>query len=163
MPALCIYVGDSRDVVRRLGKDHGGGNVEASALRKHVAEEMGYQLTRTRRPSGSTRVRIAVPNERSGELRVTAYIHAGGWKYVLCRSYDEASDFQWFAIERLNPLTNRLRHTWRRLELPRYEALLSVLEASRLVDFGDVNSLESGPGVYVLYHDRPPSASSRHM
>ena len=157
MPALCIYVGDSRDVVRRLTTDHSGGNVEGSALRRHIAEDMGYEFTRTKRPSGNTRVRIAAPNERSGELRVTAYIRSGRWKYVLCDSYEEASDFQWFAIERLNPLTNRRRGTWRRSELPRYEALLAALEASRPIEGGHLNHLESGPGVYVLYHDRPPS------
>jgi hypothetical protein len=159
MPTLCIYVGDSRDVARRLAADHSGGNVEGSALRRHVAEEMGYQLTRTKRSSGSTRVRIAPPNERSGELRVTAYIRSGAWKYVLCRSYDEASDFQWFAIERLNPLMNRLRRNWCRLELPRYEVLLGALEGRCLIEGGHLNGLDSGPGVYVLYHDRPPSSA----
>jgi hypothetical protein len=158
MTALCVYVGDSRDVVRRLARDHSGGNVEGSALRSHVAEEMGYQLTRTRRPSGSVRVRIAAPNERSGELRVTQYIRAGAWKYVVCRTYDEASDFQWFAIERLNPLINRLRRDWRTSELARYDALLGTLEAGRLIEGGHLDNLESGPGVYVLYHNRPPSA-----
>jgi hypothetical protein len=107
LAATWTGVGDSRDVIRRLASDHSGGNVAGSALRSHVAEEMGYQLTRTRRLSGSIRVRIAAPNQRSGELRVTEYIRAGAWKCILWRTYDEASDFQWFAIERLNPLINR--------------------------------------------------------
>ncbi|HEY3079939.1 MAG TPA: hypothetical protein VGM69_08535 [Chloroflexota bacterium] len=156
MPALCIYVGDSGDVLRRLTTDHGAGNVEASALRRHIAEEMGYELTRTKRASGNTRIRIAAPNERSGELRVTEYIRSGRWKYVLCASYDEASDFQWFVIERLNPLTNRRRGAWRRPELPRYEALLGALQASPPTEGGKLSGLKSGPGVYVLDHDRPP-------
>lgn len=157
MPGLCIYVGDSEHVVRRLARDHCRGNVEGSALRELVAEEMGYEFARTKRPSGNTRVRIAAPNERRGEVRVTDYIRSGRWNYVLCGSSAEASDFQWFAIERLDPLLNRLRRAWRRLELPRYEALLAALVASRPVECGHLNDLESGPGVYVLYHDRTPS------
>ena len=88
---------------------------------------------------------------------MTEYVRSGGWKYVLCASYDEASDFQWFVIERLNPLTNRRRGAWRRSELPRYEALLGALQASRPIEGGKPRGLKSGRGVYVLYHDRPPS------
>ena len=39
-----IYVGDSGKVMSRLRSNHCRGNVEASALRKYVAEAMGYKL-----------------------------------------------------------------------------------------------------------------------
>jgi len=90
---------------------------------------------------------------RAGELRITAYIKSGHWKYVLCASYHEAADFQWFAIERLNPLTNRRRDGWNPSALSRYEFLLANLATSPFVDL--THGLESRPGVYVLYHDRP--------
>jgi len=54
-----IYVGDARDVVKRIQNNHCGGNVEASALRKAVAEAMGYSLKRTRARSGD--LLFAVP------------------------------------------------------------------------------------------------------
>jgi len=38
------------------------GNMEASAFRAAIAQEMGYRLRRTRRQSGSARVRIDLPN-----------------------------------------------------------------------------------------------------
>jgi hypothetical protein len=157
MPMHCVYVGDSRDVRRRLTRDHRGGNVEAFAPRRHIAESMAYALTRTKRASGNTRVRIAAPSERSGELRVSEYIRSGCWKHVLCRSYDEASDFQWFVIDRLAPLTNRRREAWQTSELPRYAILLAALEASPCVAGSGLGDVGSGPGVYVLYHDQLPS------
>jgi hypothetical protein len=154
---LCIYVGDSGDVLRRLRRDHRGGNVEASALRRHIAEAMGFTFTRTIRSSGSTRIRIAPPHERTGELAVTAYLHSGHWKYVLCDSYAEASEFQWFTIDRLAPLTNRRHGSWLRAHRQRHEALLSALEGRTFVDWSCLDGLESGPGVYVLYHEVPPA------
>jgi ADP-ribosylglycohydrolase len=48
---LVIYVGDSRDVIKRIRKDHcgNGTNVEASALRERVAENKGFQIKKTNR------------------------------------------------------------------------------------------------------------------
>ena len=47
---VIIYVGDSHDVTKRIGTNHCSGNVEASPLRKAVAEAMGYPLKHTKRP-----------------------------------------------------------------------------------------------------------------
>jgi hypothetical protein len=117
---------------------------------------MGFALTRPPRASGSTRIRITPPDERAGELAVTAYVRSGYWKYVLCDSYAEASDFQWFTIERLAPLTNRQRATWLPVHGQRYEGLLLELDGRSFVDWSTLDGLESRPGVYVLYHDKAP-------
>ena len=66
---IYVYVGDSRDVVKRIIVCHCNGNVEASALRKAVAEAMGYRLKKSRRESGSIRVRIDLPNPNEGEAK----------------------------------------------------------------------------------------------
>ena len=66
---LCLYVGDARDIVKRILTNHCTGNVEGSAFRKAVAEAIGYNLTYTKRKSGSMRVRIDFPNPREGEKK----------------------------------------------------------------------------------------------
>ena len=48
-----IYVGDSKDVVKRIKNNHCSGNVEASAFRKHLAVAMGYKLKKTKIETGS--------------------------------------------------------------------------------------------------------------
>ena len=42
---LCIYVGDSSNVMSRLLTNHCAGNVEGSAFREAVAKAMGYRTT----------------------------------------------------------------------------------------------------------------------
>jgi len=46
---MIIYVGDSKDVIKRIRTNHCKGNVEASALRKYVAEALGYRIKITKR------------------------------------------------------------------------------------------------------------------
>ncbi|MEM3573648.1 MAG: hypothetical protein QXJ62_05415, partial [Nitrososphaeria archaeon] len=118
-----IYVGDASDVVKRILTNHCSfsSNVEASALRCAVAEAMGYRLKRTKRPSGSTRIRIDLPNPREGEDIVSAYIHAGRWKYIICESYDEAHDFQWYVIDQLKPLLNKNVKPWNKQKTITYQ------------------------------------------
>ena len=81
---FAIYVGDSGNVVNRILGDHCSGNVEGLELRHLVAEAKGYAFTRSRRSSGSTRVRIDLPDPREGEAHVSTYIRSGRWKYVIC-------------------------------------------------------------------------------
>lgn len=149
---LCIYVGDSRDVIGRILTNHCAGNVEGSAFRKAVAEDMGYRTTGTRRPSGSMRVRLDLPNPRTGEATITQYVRSGGWRYVVCKSYDEAHDFQWYAIDHLAPLLNKDRKSWSKAQLSRYQQLLGLLKGSPLLSCGQVRGGQSGPGVYAFYH-----------
>ena len=154
---ITIYVGDARNVVTRILRNHCRGNVEGSALRKHIAEAMGYKIIRTRRPSGSVRVRIDMPNPRIGESRVSAYIQKGKWKYAICESYTEAHDFQWYVIEMLNPLLNKERKQWKIDKKHRYTILFQKLSSSPLLYCKQLYGQATGPGVYVFYHSMLPN------
>jgi len=153
---ITIYVGDARNVVNRILFNHCKGNVEASALRRHIAEAMGYKLKRTKRASGSTRIRIDLPNPKFGERKISAYIQTGKWKYVICESYDEAHDFQWYAIEMLNPLLNRERKQWNQEKSSEYFLLFQKLSNSQLLGCKQMYGQATGPGVYVFYHSMLP-------
>jgi len=153
---MIIYVGDSRDVVKRILTNHCNGNVEASALRRHIAEAMGFQIKKTKRPSGSIRVRIDLPDPRVGEKEISSYIHSGEWKYVICSSYKEANDFQWYVIAKLGPLLNRDRKTWNKRKLHKYQILLTNLLDSPALRCSQLHGMRSGPGVYIFYHQKPP-------
>jgi len=153
-----IYVGDAGDVVKRILTNHCSlsSNVEASALRIAVAESMGYRLRRTRRPSGSTKVRIDLPNPREGENMVSAYIRSGEWKYVICESYDEAHDFQWCVIDQLKPILNKKVQSWDIQKNLRYQSLVKQLLLSNPLSYTELSKEHSGPGVYVLFHGLTP-------
>lgn len=153
---MIIYVGDAKDVVKRILTNHCSGNIEGSALRRHISEAKGYRIKLTRRPSGSTRVRIDLPNPSDGEGEVSAYIRSGEWRFVLCDSYTEANDFQWFAIEQLKPHLNRDRRPWNSRNLQKYQSLLAKLTSSPGQKCDQLRGLRSGPGVYVLYHQFEP-------
>jgi hypothetical protein len=161
---MVIYVGDSGrgggDVVSRVTGTHCAGNVEGSALRRHVAERMGYPILRTKRPGGSTKVRLDLLDPRIGEEKVSNYIRSGAWKYVVCRDYEEAHDFQGFVIERLHPLLNVHRPAWRTEREPRYQALLDRLLSAPAVPCGELRGKPTGPGVYVLYHQLEPEEAT---
>ena len=156
---LVIYVGDARDVIKRVRSQHCAGNVEASALRKHIAVAKGYPLSTTRRASGSSRVRLALPDPSKGEQEISAYLRTGTWKFAICDSYEEAHDFQWYVIEQLNPLLNVSRKPWGVQHQARYAALFGLLESIPRLDYSQLGEARSGPGVYVLYHEVPPSGA----
>ena len=149
---MIIYVGDSKNVINRIRKNHCSGNVEGSTLREAVAETMGYRITRTKRKSGTTKVRIDLPNPREGEHKITDYIRSGEWRYVICNSYAEAHDFQWYAIEQLRPLLNRNYEQWEHRNFQRYQTLSAQLVNSEALNCDHLNNRQSGPGVYILYH-----------
>ncbi|MEM2969347.1 MAG: hypothetical protein QXR63_00245 [Candidatus Bathyarchaeia archaeon] len=160
-----IYVGDASDVVKRILTNHCSfsSNVEASALRCAVAEAMGYRLKRTKRPSGSTRIRIDLPNPRAGEDMVSAYIHAGRWKYIICKSYDEAHDFQWYVINQLKPLLNKNVKSWKAQRTQKYQNLLKQLLSSKPMKCTDLSKEHVGPGVYVFFHELTPKNFEKNM
>ena len=156
---MVIYVGDANDVAKRILSNHGSGNVEGSALRRHVATAMGLRISSTKRASGTTKVRIDSNNPRQDEGTVTVYIRSGSWRIVRCSTYEEANDFQWFLIDRLNPLCNVTRKGWNQANTARYEQLLEVCTTGRAMRFDEVkNSGSDGPGVYVLEHPNRPDA-----
>ena len=104
---IIIYVGDARDIIKRIKTNHCVGNVEGSALRRHVAVAKNYKIKTSKRSSGSTKVRIDSNNPQIEENEITKYIRSGQWKLIICDSYEEAHDFQWYAIEKLNPFLNK--------------------------------------------------------
>jgi hypothetical protein len=147
-----IYVGDASNLRRRIHQ-HGRGNVEGSALRKHLAKTLGYELARTRRPSGSTRVRIDAPDPRAAEQQVSDYIAGGAWRWAACTSKEEAQALQWAAIEALDPLLNRDRRASPADE--RLGALVAALAGAPAAPHPSADPPDS-PGVYALYHDVLP-------
>ena len=153
---MIIYVGDGKDIVKRVRNNHCRGNIEASALRKHLAIAKGYNIKTSQRNNGSTRVRIDLPDPRVGESDISSYIQSGEWKLIICNSYLEANDFQWYAIEHLNPLLNVTKKMWNKDNSERYQSLLEILKTSPSLKYKDLNNAISGPGVYVLYHDKRP-------
>jgi hypothetical protein len=145
------YVGDASNLRARV-RQHCGGNVEASALRKHVAAELGLGLTRERRASGSTRTRIDLPAPKEGERQVSAYLGEGVWRAVVCASAEEARDAQWFAIDALAPYLNRERRVWDACLEPRYAGLLTRLREGEARPCGGA-SWPTTPGVYAFWRD----------
>ena len=154
---IAIYVGDAMDVVKRIRSNHCSGNVEGSALRRHIAENIGYQIKNTRRSSGSYRVRLDLPNPKTGEHIITVYLRTGLWKFILCDSYEEAQDFQWYVIDMLKPLLNVRHDIWKRENIVRYQPLITKLTSSSGMTYVRLKNIVSGPGVYVLFHEKAPS------
>ena len=153
---IAIYAGDAMDVVKRIRSNHCSGNVEGSALRRHIAENIGYQIMSTRRSSGSYRVRLDLPNPKTGEHIITVYLRTGLWKFILCDSYEEAHDFQWYVIDMLKPLLNVHHDTWNRENIVRYQVLITELTSAPGMIYDQLKNIVSGPGVYVLFHEKAP-------
>jgi len=151
-----IYVGDSKNIVNRIRANHCSGNVESSAMRRHIAEAKGYTFKRSRRTGGAMRVRIDLPNPREGEADVSRYIRSGRWKYVICDSDDEARDFQWYAIDHLRPILNKDGRSWKKENVSRFEKLLRALEGAEALSCDQLKGRQSGPGVYVFLHEHRP-------
>ena len=153
---MIIYAGDSSDVIKRIRADHCKGNVEASTFRKQVAEAKGYRIKSTRRISGSMRVRIDLPNPQTGKMDVSDYINSGEWRYVICNSYAESNDFQFYVIDQLKPLLNKDRKPWNSKNLQTYQSLLAKLTSSPALNCDQLHEMQSGSGVYVFSHQRRP-------
>ena len=154
---MVIYVGDARqDVINRIRTNHCNGNVEASSFRRHVAEAKGYKIKLSKRAKGSTKKRIDLPNQKTGEIVISNYIRSGEWRYVICSSYKEAHDFQWFVIAQLNPLLNKICKPWNAKNLHRYQFLLNHLLNSTAFSCNKLCGKPSGPGVYAFYHNQSP-------
>jgi len=148
-----IYVGDAKDVIKRIRTNHCNGNIEASALRKHIAKEKGYPIKTTPRSSGSLRVRLDIPDPHAGEQDITAYMKEGVWMFIFCNSYEEAHDFQWYVIEMLAPQLNADRKSWNMQYLTRYKSLFAELSNANSLSCDQLKDVtKSEPGVYVFYH-----------
>ncbi len=150
MKESALYVGDSSDVVNRILGTHCTGNVEGSALRLAVAQKLGFPITRMKRTSGTTKIRIGLPDPRAAELRVSNFIRSCVWRYVLCHQYGEAHDFQWYAIDNLRPELNKRRRQWVAHNAARYAQLLEALLEAPPRRADQLDRTQSGPGVYLL-------------
>ena len=155
---MIIYVGDSKDVYKRIRTNHCNGNVEASALRRYIAEAMGFKIRRQRRSSGSVRVRIGLPDPHKGESAISTYIYQGKWKILLLEDYTVAHDFQWYLIENLKPLLNREGRQYQTDKSQRYGGLMKQLTSSPFVDCNGLDNVYSGPGIYIFYHEQKPNS-----
>ncbi|MHA1280668.1 MAG: GIY-YIG nuclease family protein [Candidatus Helarchaeota archaeon] len=89
-----LYVGDSSDVIKRIIRNHLNGNVESSTLRRTIAERMGFNIKKTKRKSGSTRIRIESDDPKRDENKVSEYLESCKWKILFCENYITAHDFQ---------------------------------------------------------------------
>jgi hypothetical protein len=78
------------------------------------------------------------------------------WKFVICDSAQEARDLQWYVIEQLKPLLNVKRKQWQMEKAERYRSLLASLLSSQGLRYDQLDKAQSGPGVYVLYHESLP-------
>ena len=152
-----IYVGDSKNVYKRIKTNHCGGNVEASALRMSVAEAMGFKIKRERRSSGSVRVRVDLPDPSQGEKAISKYLRQGKWRILLLDDYDSAHDFQRYLIENLKPLLNQEYKPYKTDKVQLYRDLMNQLDSSSLVNCSNLDRAYSGPGVYILYHGQKPN------
>jgi len=153
-----IYVGDSSNVINRIIYNHCNGNVEASAFRKTIAELKGFKIVQEKRQSGSIRKRVSSEEEK----QISDYIHSGKWRYIICSSYNEAHDFQWFVIEKLDPPLNKNRKPWNKNFAERYEKLFKDLLNSPLYKYDELKEQlrqinNTGPGVYIFYHQFLPN------
>ena len=155
-----IYVGDSSNVVNRIRTNHCAGNIEGSAMRRHVADAKGYTIKRSRRTGGSMRVRIDLPNPREGEADVSRYVRSGWWICVICDSDGEARDFQWYLINHLRPILNVRTRDWNHSNRGRYQELLAAIEHAEALTHDQLKGKRTGPGVYILYHNHPPEATA---
>ena len=159
---IAIYAGDAMDVVKRIRSNHCSGNVEGSALRRHIAENLGYQIKSTRRSSGSYRVRLDLPNPKAGEQIISIYLRTGLWKFILCESYEEAQDFQWYVIDILKPLLNVRHDTWNRENMVRYQVLITNLTSSSGMTYVRLKILFRGQ-VCMCFFTRRLHNSSCHL
>ncbi len=156
---MIIYVGDGGDIIKRIKTNHCSGNVEGSAFRRIVARSKGFVLSSEQRPSGSARVRINSENPLRDEAVVSDYIKSGSWRVVECATSDEARDFQWFAIDRLQPACNVAAKPWDSRRAKRYDKLLRELLAAPALSFVEVRSSSlKSPGVYMFEHVHRPDA-----
>jgi hypothetical protein len=95
-----------------------------------------------------------------GEKDVSKYLKSGRWRYLVCDSEDEAHDFQWYVIDQLKPPLNIMREPWNQNRAGKYRLLLDKLLESPMVVADQLDSKETGPGVYVFYHQNMPSHSN---
>lgn len=155
-----LYVRDTRNLARRIRLNHLMGNIDGSAFRRHIARAMGFKVLKRRRHDGTVRRRLAEPD---GEGRISHYVASGLWRVHPCDTYEQASELQWFAIDRLRPSLNRKTGEWPRGIENSLHDMLSSLQSSRALTGETLDQLPSSPGVYVFYHHFPGKENSLRL
>ena len=147
------YVGDSNNLRNRV-RQHCNGNIESSALRKTIAKEMGFEIIKSIRPSGSRK--ISLQSDRNEQV-VSEYIQSGNWRVIACSSEDYARDFQWYVIDLLRPQLNKYMQFWNRDFEKEYGNKLTLLLDSSEIAFASTLEIAKLPGVYSLWHEQAPA------
>lgn len=154
---MIIYVGDSKHVAKRIARDHCSGNVEGSALRRHVARNLGFEIIREKRTSGTSKYRINSIDPKEDERIVSEYIRQGLWQVICLNDAVDVRDFQHYVIEKLNPLLNIEARKWNKHKSAEYSNLLEKLIASNASTWKEIRDQgDNYPGVYILHHDNMP-------
>jgi hypothetical protein len=153
-----IYIGDGSKIKTRIRNQHCSGNVEGSSLRKHVAKNIGYNLSTTTREKGSAKTRLDLIDPSFGENHITEYMRSGKWKFVNCNPGPEAKDFQFFAIQKINPSTllNINNGAWDIKNRDRYEELFKILIDCPPLSYDETKVIPNLPGVYLFLSDTEP-------
>lgn len=154
-----IYIGDGSRIMTRIKNQHCSGNVEGSSLRKHIAKAMGFHLCKTLRDNGSWRVRLDLPNPKSGESQITNYLRTGEWKFVVCPDGIDAKDFQFYAIQNISPtpILNINFGNWNEEMLKVYKDLLCKLESCPAHHYNQLAIIPNESGVYLFIHKENPN------
>lgn len=151
-----LYVGDARNVKKRILNNHGRGNVESSILRKHITSILGLKTKTELRIHGSYRIRIDKPNNSRGEKDISEFIERGRWRVIIVEDYEEAHKLQWYIIGRLSPPLNRRIKMGEGFDEVRYEVVFQQLMDSPELGLDDISKLKEGPGIYVFYNTSTP-------
>jgi len=153
-----IYIGDGSKIKNRIRNQHCSGNVEGSSLRKHIAQAMDFTLTNQRRVNGSWRVRINLPNTIAGEQQITNYLRTGVWKFVVCPPEIDAKDFQFYAIQNINPtpILNINQGMWQVNMQATYQVMLNELSNCPVHNYAQTANIPNEYGVYLFIHENNP-------
>jgi hypothetical protein len=154
-----IYVGDGSKIGERVKNNHCTGNVEGSSLRKHIASNLGFGITKEKRPSGTTKVRLNIPNPKEGENKISNYLQSGEWKYLICETAEIAKDFQFYVIQNLfpQPLLNVNMGSWNPNNENMYLAMLQELQNCISLNYQETVNIPLLPGVYLFIHKNQPN------
>lgn len=151
-----LYVGDARNVKKRILNNHGKGNVESSILRKHIASILGLKIKTELRTHGSYRIRIDEPVKGRGEKDISEFIKRGRWRVIILEDYEEAHKLQWYIIGRLSPPFNRRIKMGERFDETRYGVVFQQLMDSPELGLDDISKSKEEPGIYVFYNTSAP-------
>jgi hypothetical protein len=151
-----LYVGDARNVRKRILNNHRRGNVESSILRKHIASKLGLKIKTELRTNGCYRIRIDEADKDSGEREISEYVKCGMWRVILVHTYEEAHELQWYIKGKLSPPFNRRIKIGEGLGGTNYGGVFQQLMESPLLGLDEIAKLKEGPGVYVFYNVRTP-------